>query len=253
MPEITLLHTLLVSALVFLGGFVDSIAGGGGLVTLPAYLAIGLPPHLALATNKFSSSCGTLIAVTRYHAARTIDFKVGLVSAAGALVGSAVGARIALMVPARVINLTMLAVIPAVAVFFFLKDRILSKQVVGNPAAGVAVKSALIGLAIGCYDGFFGPGTGTFLTVAFSTFLAFDLLQASANARFANFASNIGSLAVFLVGGKVLFPLALYTAAAGVAGNYLGSHIAIARGAKVIKPLMAAVMALLLVEALRRF
>jgi uncharacterized membrane protein YfcA len=113
-------------------------------------------------------------------------------------------------------------------------------------------KSLAIGAAIGAYDGFFGPGTGTFLTIAFCTFLGFGLLAASANARLANLASNAGSLAVFLSGGKVLFPLALYAAAAGIAGNMLGSRIALRKGERVIKPLMAAVLLLLMVEVVRR-
>ena len=251
--DLTLTQTLALCGFIFLGGFVDSIAGGGGLITLPAYFAVGLPAHAALATNKFSSVCGTFTAVTRYWRAGTMNVKVGLFAAAGALAGSAVGAKIALLVPAQAINTVMLVLVPAVLVFLLLKDRI-----VPQPPASSLQPSALqlrflaIGAVIGTYDGFFGPGTGTFLAIAFAAFLGFDLLTASANARLANLASNAGSVAVFLLDAKVLFPLAIYAAGAGIAGNLLGSMLAVRKGTRVIRPLMVVVLVLLLAEVFRR-
>jgi uncharacterized membrane protein YfcA len=252
MADLPLLNTAVLCALIFIGGFVDSIAGGGGLITLPAYMAAGLPPHAALATNKFSSSCGTFTAVARYYTAGAVDLRAGLAAAAGALIGSAAGARLVLMVPPGTINIVMLVLVPSAALFFFLSDRI---RVGGRVRAARAHRTAAasaIGAAIGCYDGFFGPGTGTFLAIAFSMFLAMDLVNASANARLTNFASNIGSLVIFLAGGRVLFPLALYTAAAGVAGNWFGARLALQKGARIIKPLTGFVIILLLAELIRR-
>lgn len=251
--DLPLTHTLVLCAFIFTGGFVDSIAGGGGLITLPAYFAMGLPAHAALATNKFSSVCGTLPAVARYWRTGNVSVTIGLWAAAGALAGSAIGAKIALWVPASVINTLMLILVPAVLVFLLLKDRLLPPPPDGGaPVTGAALKSLAIGAVIGTYDGFFGPGTGTFLTLAFSALLGLDLLTASGNARLANLASNAGSAAVFLWSGQVLFPIALYAAAAGVAGNVLGSWLAVKKGARIIKPLMVVVLVLLLAEVVRR-
>jgi len=253
--DIGFLQYFAVCALVGVAGFVDSIAGGGGLISLPAYLAFGLPPHAALATNKFSSACGTFTAVVRYWRAGTVRVRIGLIAAAGALAGSAAGARAVLLVPAAVVHAILLVLVPAVLVFFLLRDRVPARvwpAVRPGTEAGREGAALGIGLAIGCYDGFFGPGTGTFLAIAFAAILGFDLLTASANARLANLASNVGSLVVFLWDGRVVFPLAIWAAAAGIAGNLLGSWIAVRRGERVIRPLMALVLVLLLIEVLRR-
>jgi len=251
--ELTVAATAMVCGLVFLGGLVDSIAGGGGLITLPAYFAAGLPAHAALATNKFSSVCGTSFAVVRYWRAGAVSVRAGLAAAAGALMGSAVGARLALAVPAVVVNTMMLVLVPAVLIVFLVRERFAGRPSRrGVVSRGVLPVSAAIGLVIGAYDGFFGPGTGTLMTIAFSVVLGFGLLTASANAHLANLASNAGSVAVFLLAGKVLFPLAAFAAVAGVAGNLLGSALAVRKGARIIRPLMVAVMALLLAEVVRR-
>lgn len=250
--------TLLLLALVFLGGFVDSIAGGGGLITLPAYFAFGLPPHAALATNKFSSTLGTFSAVTRYWRAGTVQLRAGLFATAGAAVGAAIGARLALLLPPRAIPAILVVVVPAVLVFFLLKDRLLVRfaRRDGEPHPSSRRDDLLalaIGGGVGAYDGFFGPGTGTFLTIAFASLLGMELLAASATARLANLASNAGSLVVFLADGKVVFPLALAASVAGVAGNLAGARLALRGGAKVIRPLLVVVMLLLLGEVVRRW
>jgi uncharacterized membrane protein YfcA len=245
-------QTALILALVFLGGFVDAIAGGGGLISLPAYLAAGLPPHAALATNKFSSCLGTMAAVIRYWRAGTLRWRLGLVAALGAVAGSVVGARLVLMIPAIVVHTLVLVLLPAALLLLLFRERLFPAKAGATPVRGILLRSALIGLAIGTYDGFFGPGTGTFMTLAFATFLALDLLGASANARLANLASNAGSLLVFLWYGEVLFPLAWLAATAGIGGNLLGSRLAIRKGDRVIRPLLVVVLFLLLLEILRR-
>jgi uncharacterized membrane protein YfcA len=241
--------------LVFLAGLVDAIAGGGGLISLPAYFAVGLPPHAALATNKFSSVLGTLTASWRYWRAKKVDVRTALFAAAGAVAGSAAGARAVLRVPAAAVHTVVLVLVPAALAVLLFQDRLLGRS--AAPSAGEHVTSAgakavLIGVAIGAWDGFFGPGTGTFLTLAFHLVLRFDLLTASGNARLTNLASNVGAVVVFLLDGRVLFPLALYAAAAGIAGNQLGSMLALRKGEKVIKPFLVVVLVLLLAEVVRR-
>jgi len=256
-----------VATMVFVAGFVDSIAGGGGLISLPAYLAAGLPPHAALATNKFSSCMGTLTAVARFYRAGKVSFRLGLAATAGALVGSALGTRIALAVSEGTIRTIVLVLVPVVLVLFLGKDRLVkwlskppqsseySASAVSLPPADRArglLTAGMLGFVIGTYDGFFGPGTGTFLAVGFHLLARLDLTTASGNARLANLASNTGSLLVFLLAGKVIFPLAAVTAAAGVLGNILGAGLAVRRGERVIRPLMVGVLILLMIHVVRQ-
>jgi len=253
--DITITQTAVICVFIFFAGFVDSIAGGGGLISLPAYFAIGLPPHVALATNKFSGFMGTLTSSIRYYRAGVMNVRIGLTGAAGALAGSALGARVALWLSESVINGIMLALVPTVMVFLLLKDRILPAQansVDDAPAKALYIKAFAVAVVVGFYDGIFGPGTGAFLTIAFFTVLGFNLITSSANARLANLASNFGALTVFLISGKVLFPLALFAAAAGIAGNILGSRLALKKQDRIIKPLLIGVLVLLMAEVVRR-
>ena len=254
MPHLSILQTGGLSLLIFLAGFVDSIAGGGGIISLPAYFAAGLPAHMALGTNKFSSFVGTFTAVFRYHKANLVNWRVGLWAAAGSLAGAALGARLALLVPAPVIQTVLIVLVPMVLVFLLLKDRLLpaSSAAPGSAIPRLSAKSLIIGAVIGTYDGFFGPGTGTFLAIAFYSILNLNLVEASADARLANLASNAGALAVFMWNGQVAFPLALVTGASGIAGNFLGSRLALQKGERIIKPLMTVVLVLLLLEVIRR-
>ena len=254
MFELSIVDTLLLSLFIFIAGFVDSIAGGGGLISVPAYFAFGLPAHVALGTNKFSSFMGTLTAVFRYYKAGAVKLRVGLWAAIGALFGSALGAKIALLVSEKAIQSILIVLVPAILIFLFVKDRVLPhrKETSGEDTKHLSLKSFMIGALIGTYDGFFGPGTGTFLTIGFYTFLNLNLINSSANARLANLASNAGSLVIFLIHSKVLFPLAIIPGAAGIAGNQFGSSLALKRGDKVIKPFMALVLVLLLAEVIRK-
>lgn len=238
--------------LVFLAGFVDSIAGGGGLISLPAYLAVGLPPHAALATNKFSSCLGTLSAVWRYARGGTLHIRLGLAAAVAALAGSAGGTRLALALDPAALRLVMLALVPFALAVFLLSERLrrLTPHKETLSARRSLLRFTLIGFVVGGYDGLFGPGTGTFLAMGFYLFLALDWVGASAHARLTNLASNAASLAVFLAAGQVVFPLAFVTAAAGIAGNIAGSKLALARGAAIVKPLMMGVLLLLLTRVI---
>ncbi len=213
-----------------LAGFVDSIAGGGGLIALPAYFAAGLPAHSALATNKFSGFLGTLTATLRYGKARRLNFRVGLVAVAGALVGSSAGSQLALWLSETVIHSVVLILTPLVLVFFLFQDRLGLSRTPGAETGAIALKSLGIGCIVGAYDGFYGPGTGAFLALAFYWILGLDLVSSSATARLTNVASNAGALAVFLLHSKVLFPLGLFTALGGIAGSALGSSLALKKG-----------------------
>lgn len=239
---------LIVCPLVFLAGFVDSIAGGGGIISLPAYLYAGLPIHMAYGTNKFASSCGTAVATLKYARSGCIRYRPALFSVAGALLGSWFGAQLVMILDEKYLQYCLLVILPLVAVFL-MSGRGLGKGPSRRaPAGGKLYAAALgIGLAIGAYDGFFGPGAGTFLTLAFSGLLGFSLVEASGNARVCNLASNVSALTAYILGGKVLYSVGLPAAACAVLGNYLGARLAVKKGAGFIRVIVLFSVALLFV------
>ncbi|MDO4559850.1 MAG: TSUP family transporter [bacterium] len=249
--EISALSLILVCLLVFLAGFVDASAGGGGIISLPAYIFTGMPAHFALGCNKFSSSCGTTLAVFKFWRGGAVNIRAAALAAAGSFIGSAVGAKTALALSDQTLKTMLLVILPCAAVIIFLKrnlgdcDR--SAEVDRGRAAALAF---LIGLLIGGYDGLFGPGTGTFAIIAFSVLMKFDLKTASGNAKILNLASNYASLMTFAFAGTILYGVALPAALCGIAGNYLGAQCALTKGARFIRPMMLTVLALLMLKLL---
>ncbi|MGI5898619.1 MAG: sulfite exporter TauE/SafE family protein [Christensenellales bacterium] len=240
----------IVCPLVFFAGFVDAVAGGGGVISLPAYLVAGLPAHFAAGTNKMANGLGTAMAVWKYMKGGKILWRVALFSTIGSLLGSAIGTRIALSFPENTLRMVMIAAIPLVAVFMLVKkdfgsearpERELSSR------ASVALSFA-IGLVIGCYDGLVGPGTGTFLILAYTGILGMDMLLSSGCAKVANLASNVASMVVYLIGGKIVYLVALPAAVFSIAGNYLGARFALKNGSGFIRKMMFLVLALLLAK-----
>ena len=245
---------LIVCPLVFLGSFVDSIAGGGGLITLPAYLFAGLPVHTAAATNKFSASIGTIWATVKFFLSGKIVLTAAVPAALGALAGSPLGTAVALHISDRVLNLILLVALPCVGVFMVLR-RDLGSETVEKALTmrQTVLLSLLIGFCIGCYDGLIGPGTGTFLILAFTTFLGYDLLLSSGCAKVVNAASNVASMIVYFFNGKVLLAVGLPAALFSIAGSQLGSRMAIRGGTKIVRTLIFVVLALLIVKTLAGF
>ncbi len=242
---------LIVCPLVFLGGLIDAVAGGGGLITLPAYLLAGLPAHIASGTNKCGNVFGTLLSTGRFLKRGDVHIPSAVAGAAGALAGAWAGAKLNLIMPEQMLYYVMLAVVPVMAVFLLFKRDFGQKDRSGELSRGQLMAMALgIGLVIGGYDGFFGPGAGTFLMLAFTGLCRFDLLTASGNTKVANSASNLASLVTFALAGKVIWPVGIPAALCGIAGNYVGSSLALKGGAKVIRPMFFVVLALLLARLL---
>lgn len=245
---------LIVCPLLFLAGLVDSIGGGGGLISLPAYLFAGLPVHMAIATNKLSSACGTSLATARFIRKGLVNFRLALPSVVAAVAGSALGAKLSLSVSETVMKYILLGVLP-VAAFFVLNRKWFRDD--GKHAAVADRRTWIIcvisAFVIGMYDGFYGPGTGTFLIIAFTAFARMTVGSANAQAKVINLTSNITSLTVFLLNGQVLFPLGLAAAACNMAGNWVGSGLAITKGAKIVRPVILLVLALLLAKNIFNF
>ncbi len=243
---------LMVCPLIFLAGFVDSVAGGGGIISLPAYLMAGLPAHLAAGTNKVVNGCGTLVATLKYFRSGKVIVPLAGAAAGGALIGSSAGAQMAAMIPDDVLQKVMLAVLPAAALFLFFRKDFGAEESVENPVRGkrAVVISVLIGVVIGCYDGMIGPGTGTFMIMAFTAFLSMDLLTASGCAKAGNLASNAAAAVVWILHGSVLWKLALPALICSILGNYLGARFAIRGGSRRIRAMMFVVLGLLFLKML---
>ncbi len=234
---------------VFLASLVDGIAGGGGIISVPTYFLAGLPAHLALGTNKLSSCIGTAVSTVRFARSGYVDWRLGVPSVALALAGAHLGTRLQLALDERYLKWLLLIVLPIVA-FVVLRQRTFPEQR-GNMVPGKRTAIVLgASLVVGAYDGFYGPGTGTFLLLIFCHLGKLDLRTASGNVKLVNLASNVGALATSLINGKVFVVLGLIGAVASVAGHYIGSGLAIRDGSKIVKPVVLTVLALLAAKVL---
>lgn len=242
-----MLEYLIVCPLVFLGGFVDAVAGGGGLISLPAYMIVGLNPIDAIGTNKFSASCGTFVATMRYSRCGFIQWRGLLPVVMAALVGSWLGARLALLVENEIFKVVMLVILPITAVFVLNKSA-LSKYRAPFAVRKTIVVMAILALFMGVYDGFYGPGTGTFLMLMLVCIARLRLERAVGTTKVINLSTNIASLSVFLAHGKVMLPLALVAAIFGVAGNYIGAKYFTKKGTGFVKPLIVVVLSIFFVK-----
>ena len=245
--ELNVRMVIIVVVGVFLAAFMDGIAGGGGIISVPAYFLAGLPAHLALGTNKLSSCIGTSVSLVRFIRNGFIDWKLGLPSIALALFGSYLGTRLQLALDERYLKWLLLAVLPVVA-FVVLRHRTLPEEkgdiAPGRQFAIVMAASFLIG----GYDGFYGPGAGTFLLLVFCRLAGMDLRTASGNVKLVNLSSNLASLFTSLVNGKVFIALGLIGAVSSVLGHYIGSGLAIKDGSKIVRPVILVVLALLAIK-----
>ena len=246
-PDLT--TYLLVCPLVFLAGLVDAVAGGGGLISLPAYLIAGLPAHNAIATNQMSSSMGTTIAAVRYGLAGFIPWKIAIFCVATAMIGSQLGAHLALLLSDRAFTIVMLVILPLTA-WYVLRGKVLEGEKEPFGSKKTTLLSMGIALAVGVYDGFYGPGTGTFLLLLLTALAHMPLQMANGTTKAINLTSNITALVVFLRSGKVLLPLGLVAGLFNIAGNYLGARMFERGGAKAVKPVMVIVLVIFLIRVI---
>lgn len=231
----------------FLAGLVDAIAGGGGFISLPAYLMAGLPPHAAVATNKFSACLGTFAATVRFAQKGFIDLRTIAVPLITALAGSWLGAELALMIPSDIFRTAMVIVIPLTAVIV-LRTRNLDSIGPRLSPLKTAVITPLLTLAVGIYDGMYGPGTGTFLFLLFLYVARFGLNEAAGATKAVNLTTNVSALVIYILNGSVVMPLAAVAAVFAIAGNYIGANFFISKGNVIVKPAIIAVLVIFLVK-----
>ena len=241
---------LVVCPMLFLAGFVDSIAGGGGLISLPSYLFMGVPIHLAAGTNKVINSIGTGVAAWKYLRSGKVNLAVAVWAAGGSLGGAVLGARLALWCTPSVLQTCVLIALPVVALVLAANRSFGQAEDIRprRPKTQEAVLSVMIGFVIGMYDGMIGPGTGTFLIMAFTLVQRMDLLTASGCAKVSNLASNVASAVVWIGGGQVLWPLVAPAAVCCVLGNLCGARYAIRGGSGKVRNMIFLVLGLLFVK-----
>lgn len=229
---------------VFCASFMDAIGGGGGIISLPSYLLAGIPMHFSLGTNKLSSCIGTVASTVRYVKNGYVDWLLGIPSIVLALLGAHLGTRLQLAIDERYLKFVLLLVLPVIAAVL-LKQKTLP-ETRGEMREGL--RRAIVwgfSLVVGAYDGFYGPGTGTFLLLAFCYLAKLDVRTASGNVKLVNLASNVGALATSLAAGKVLIGLGLVSAVFATAGQYLGAGLAMKNGTKIVRPVILVVLTLL--------
>lgn len=236
MFELSIDLVLILMGAAFVAGFVDSIAGGGGLITVPALLLAGVPPITALATNKVQGLFGAGMAAITYARAGHVDLRKQMLPAGLAFVGAALGAILASYLPTDVIRFGLPFLLIAIALFFAFKPGLddVDKVQRISPLVFIATLVPLVGF----YDGLLGPGTGAFFMLGFVTLAGYGVLKATAHTKMLNFASNVGGLFGFMLVAKPLWMIGLAMGAAQMAGAYLGSTLATRIGARLIKPVL---------------
>jgi uncharacterized membrane protein YfcA len=239
MFEVAAHLALLLILAAFCAGFVDSIAGGGGLISVPALLLSGASPVEALATNKLQGTFGAGTAMLAYARAGLVRPQEQLAMAAVSAVSGALGALVAHLIPAEALRIIMPVVLIGVAAFFALKPGLTDEARAARIPLPVFAMTVVP--LVAAYDGFFGPGTGSFFMMGFVMLAGYGILKATAHTKMLNFASNVGSLLVFIPSGATWWAVGLAMAAAQVAGASLGARLAMRVGAGLIKPLLVVV------------
>lgn len=229
-----------IAALLFLvalaAGLVDSIAGGGGLLAIPALLWAGLGPVETLATNKAQAVFGSGTAAVNFIRQGALDPSAALFAILCTFVGAAGGALLVQQVESAFLERLIPLLLIAFALYFLLSPRVSdldSHQRLAGPAFALTV-----GLGVGFYDGFFGPGTGTFFAMGYVALLGYNLRRATAHSKLLNFVSNLAALLVFLPGGHIDWTIAAVMAMGQAAGAWLGSHLVIRHGAVLVRPVL---------------
>lgn len=226
----------------FFAGSIDAIAGGGGLISLPVLLSVGIPPHVALGTNKLQSSIGTLVATHSYYRARLFSFKTALPGLISGLIGTVLGAVLSQLLDSSILK----KIIPILLLMIFFYTLLSPKLGSGDrkPRASEFIFFMLVGFMLGFYDGFLGPGTGSFWVFLIIFFLGYSFTKATAYTKIFNLNSNLVALICFALGSNIDYKIGLTMAAGQLLGSKMGAHLAIKNGAKLIRPIFITIVSI---------
>lgn len=237
-----MLDPAILVALAFVGGlagFVDAVAGGGGMIGIPALLFAGLPPVAALATNKLQGIVGTAMAATTYWRRGFVDLRMLVPAIALTFAGSLTGAMIVRSIDTTLLSAAVPVALIGIALYFLFAPNL--NDAARAPRLGFSRFVPLMGMALGFYDGIFGPGTGSFMTIAFVTLFGLGLTRATGHTKVLNFTSNLAALVIFIPAGEVVWPAAIAMAIGQLVGGYVGARTGIRFGARLIRPLVVVV------------
>lgn len=251
-PEIDLWIIAFLCGAYFVAGFIDSIAGGGGLISIPSFLLTGIPPDFVLGTNKVAASLGTASSLMTYARSGLVIWRVAILGLPAAIIGAFIGSKALLLFDSAMIGKIIVFLLP-LGIFITLMPKKEIKTIKELATKDIYIYAPIVCLLIGFYDGFFGPGTGSFLIIAFHLILSMPLVQASATAKIFNLATGLGGLVAFSLHGKVLFLLAIPLAAANITGNIIGSRMVIKIGASFIRKVLLFSLALLFCSLFWKF
>lgn len=225
----------------FSASFIDAISGGGGMISLPAFMGVGIPPHMALGTNKVAASVGAVSSFSKYWMAGKVEKSLVLKIGGLSFIGAFIGVKSVLLLDAKYLYPLALTLIILTVIYTVLNKKIGFVNEFEGVTKESLFKGYILALVLGFYDGFFGPGTGSFLIFGFIKIFKFDFIHASGNAKALNFASNIASVILFVIYGKVNYYYALPMAFFMFLGAQTGAHFAIMKGSKFIKPVFVTV------------
>ena len=231
----------------FCAGFIDSIAGGGGFILVPALMLAGLSPTMAVATNKLPAVFGTATAAYNFIRSKTVIWPIALIGLVCAFLGGMVGSNLNLGLSQDTLNKIVLF-LPIAAIVTFIPKKNLKQNVTDFTKKELYIAAPFITFVLGIYDGFFGPGMGTFLIIAFYSILGMNMVNASAVAKIVNFASGAGALVMFLKAGQVIIAIGIPLLIANVLGSYIGSKMAIKNGQAFVKKILIIVFIVMFVS-----
>jgi len=243
---VSLWFLLLVCFGVFLAAFMDSIAGGGGIISVPIYLmALGnVPTYFILGTNKLSSGIGTVFSTARFVKGGYVDWKLCIPGAILSMLGSVAGTWLQHHTPDRILKYLLLIILPVIAIITLRGRSWPEHPDPRSPTATLAIVCAAA-LIVGCYDGYYGPGTGTFLMISFIRLAKMDTRHAAGCTKVINLASNIGGICSSLAAGYVFLGVGLIASLFSILGHYIGAGLAIKNGSKIVRPAVIIVLLLL--------
>ena len=242
----------IICPLIFIGGVIDAIGGGGGLITLPAFMIAGFPVHFAIGTNKVSSAMGTSIAVFKFIRDGYMPLKLSLIGSIFAISGSSLGARTALLISDYAFRILMLVILPVTAYYVFRSQNLLTeeRETHDEITTRTYIVCAIVAFTMGFYDGFYGPGAGTFMLLLMAGAARLSVQKANGVTKAINFATNVAAVTVYFMNGKVIWQMGVAAGIFSIMGNYIGARFFEKGGAKTVRPVILLVLTLFFVRVI---
>jgi len=245
---------LILCPFLFLSGLVDAIAGGGGLIAFPAYVFAGIPAHIIIGSSKLGAFPGAIVAMLRFAKNGYVRWKLAIPCGVAGFIGAILGAMITLRLNESVVESMMFIVLPVVAFYMFRNKGAVSDDVVSGLSEKQIMTYALISsLVIGAYNGFYGPGCGTFLLLAFTGLVKLNTKESAGLTKVVNLAADVGGLCAFATFGKVDIMLGVVSAVFVMLGSYVGSGLVVNNGQKIVRPVILVVLGLLFAKLIIGF